>query len=331
MCATYSLAIDTLGADVAASELVDGALDFAAANSDFKLVFIGRPNDLRGLKGLEHETIAADEWISQSDSIFKALRGISRPSMRIGLELVGGRKADGLVTTGNTGALMSLSRHFLPMLPGIRRPAIIKGFQGKTRCFWMLDLGANLTSGVRCLVDNALLGAAYAEGVGKVDSPKVALLNIGAEAQKGPKVIKKAAKELANDPRVNFVGFIEAGRIFDGMADVVVADGFSGNVALKAMEGATGMAQFLLRKELEYTGKESANWGEGLSVRLMDTYNPQIYNGASFVGLDGVVVKSHAGADRTGFAQALHQAAYEIVSRVPERVRGSYQLMGQRW
>ena len=330
MCATYRLAIDTLGADIAASELVKGALDFADANHDFTLVLIGHPQDLQGLENLGHETIEADEWISQSDSILKALRGKSRPSMRIGLELVGGRKADGLVTTGNTGALVSLSRHLLESLPGIHRPAIIKGFQGKKSCFWMLDLGANLTRGVKCFVDNALLGSAYAEGVGRVSSPRVALLNIGEEAKKGPKVVQEAANELRDDPRVNFVGFIEAAGIFDGVADVVVTDGFSGNVALKAMEGTTGMVQFLLRKEFEYLGQDGAHWRKGLEARLMGTYNPQTYNGASFVGLDGVVVKSHGGTDRTGFAQALHQAAHEVISQVPARVQGSYQAISQR-
>ena len=321
MYSSCCLAIDTLGADTAACELVHGALDFAEQSENTRLVFIGTEHELRPLRGSRHKIVITDEWISQSDSLFKALRGKTRPSMRIGLELMRGGSADALVSTGNTGALMSLSRSLLSMLPGIRRPAVIKEFQGKELRFWMLDLGANLAREAKSLLDNALLGTAYAEGAGGISKPRVALLNIGAESQKGPKTVQMAASLMEQDDRVHFVGFVEADRIFDGLADVVVTDGFSGNVALKAMEGAVEMARFLLRKEAD---RSLAATARPSVERLLGAYNPQAYNGASFVGLDGVVVKSHGDTDRIGFAQAVQQAEHEVASQVPARVRGSF-------
>ncbi len=238
------------------------------------------------------------------------------------LTLLANKQVGAVVSAGNTAALMALSRRFLPMLPGIDRPAIVKPLTGRDgACCWLLDVGANLNCAPERLRQFAHMGTALAQAVGGAAAPRVALLNVGAEHSKGPHTIRCAAELLASDPAIHFVGFLEANGLFDGAADVVVTDGFAGNVALKAIEGAAGMAEALLRRELA-SGTQGAPL-RGVLERLSAAYNPQHYNGASLIGIRGVVVKSHGGADRTGFRHAVAQAHRELLGGVAERLGAS--------
>ena len=322
---TYRIAVDTLGADIKSSELIEGALQFCDEHDGIELTFIGRRHEVVNAARMGHRYEVCHEFIQQTDPLIRALRYRTRPSMRVGLELLRDGKVDGFVSTGNTAALMALSRQILSMLSGIERPAIIKEIQALHHRFWMLDLGANITRKSKLLVQFARLGSAFASGVGRVSNPRVALLNIGAEDHKGPEVIRTAAEEIAEETPLNFVGFIEADKLFQDQVDIVVADGFAGNIALKTIEGMLSITNDLFLAELSRFAPLDQSTRSKATAHVAQTYNPQKYNGASFVGLNGVVVKAHGATDRVGIGAALQQAVDEIKADVPRRVSTSYQ------
>ena len=328
------IAIDTLGGDADADVLIDGALDAVAARPDIALNLIGEPESIhRALGGradsYSHHTVTpSPRRLDITDSLRLTLRGALASSMRTAVESVADRSCDGLVSAGSTGALMALSRHLVGRAQGVDRPAIAKRLPTASgRSVWLLDLGANLKAGPAQLHQFAHMGAALAESVANIATPRVAMLNIGSEFHKGPANIRAAAQLVAEDDAIRDVGYVEAHDLFKGAADVIVAEGFAGNVALKASEGAAQMAAHVLREELRrWTPRESAATHDpdeqaraGLS-RVFNAYNPQLYNGASLVGLSRVVVKSHGGTDREGFAQAVRTAIEEVEMNVPERI-----------
>lgn len=249
------------------------------------------------------------------DSLRATLRGEVPSSMQTAIRAVAAGGQDALVTAGSTGALMALCRHAVGMLPGYRRPAIIKALVGEGgQVFRVLDLGANIGVGAAALHQFARMGVAAALAGGVAD-PSVALLNIGSEVRKGPSVIRAAARLLEADAQLRYVGYVEPDRLFAAGVDVVVADGFAGNVALKAAEGALRMARYLLLREL--AGASPALDSAKAQLRepldhLRKAYNPQSYNGAILLGLERVVVKSHGGADGQGFAGAVAQAVQAL-------------------
>ena len=307
-----------------------GALDLAQARG-VELTLVGDPERLGSLAGTRsHRVVGAVRAVTHDDSVRDALRGKIDSSMRRAIALVASGEADAVVSAGNTGALMALSRHLLPMLPGIDRPAIVKPFigPGGARC-WVLDLGANLSCTAEQLHRFARMGAAMAEAAGGVAAPRVGLLNIGVENSKGPREVRAAAERMAADEGLLFAGFVEANELFDGKVDVVVCDGFAGNVALKATEGAASMARHLLGSELG--GSRLARLLlAGRLRRLAAAYNPQAYNGATFVGLQGVVVKSHGGADRVGFRQAVDQAVRDLETDLVGKITSRFAERGRR-
>ncbi len=296
-----------------------GALDLAAS-AGVALTLVGEAQSLQPLVGRgPHRVVGVSRAITNDDSVRDALRGKIDSSMRRAISLVARGDADAAVSAGNTGALMALARHLLPMLPGIDRPAIVKPFAGRgSATCWVLDIGANLSCSAEQLHCFAAMGAAVAEATGGVASPRVGLLNVGVEHSKGPPEVRRAAGLIAADPALRFAGFVEANELFDNKADVVVCDGFAGNVALKATEGAASMARHLLRNELG--GGFAPLLLRGKLRRLAAAYNPQAYNGATFVGLQGVVVKSHGAADRRGFREAVGQAVRELEADLVGRV-----------
>jgi glycerol-3-phosphate acyltransferase PlsX len=243
--------------------------------------------------------------------------------MRRALALLSEGAVDGVVSAGDTAALLGLSRLLLEMVPGIERPAICKAIQGMRGPFWMLDLGANLDCSSRQLAQFAAMGATLARHAGGVAEPRVALLNVGTEDGKGPAVLHEAAGLLRDAPGLSYVGYIEGNALFEGVADVVVCNGFAGNIALKSIEGAARMAGHLLTR-LVSTLSPLQKAGLALSrsrlQALRGDFNPQRYNGASFVGLGGTVVKSHGAADAEGFAFAIEQARAEVAAGVPQRL-----------
>ena len=307
-----------MGGDAEPLALVRGALDWVEhyaerAHPGVGLVFFGEAQRIAPLlRGTAHELVDAPRCLAVDDPLRATLQGTIASSMRSAVGAVADGWADAVVSSGSTGALMALSRHLLGMLPGIRRPAIIKTLAGVRGEFRMLDLGANVGTDAVQLHQFARMGHVAAATVDDVAAPTVGLLNIGSEVNKGPLEVRAAGRLLDADDGLRYIGFVEPDRLFTTAADIVVADGFAGNIALKSAEGAARMARFLLTRELAGASPSVAVAKALLGVRLKrvrDAYNPQLYNGAVLLGLAGVVVKSHGSADREGFRSAVAQAA----------------------
>ncbi|MDE0193658.1 MAG: phosphate acyltransferase [Gammaproteobacteria bacterium] len=329
--------MDILGGDAAPTTLVRGALDATtrvpgtqdSGSGPAKLIFFGSSHDVAPLlTGTHHEVVHAPRRVEVDDPLRGSLRGDIDSSMRSAIKALAAGDADALVSAGSTGALVALSRHLVGMLPDIRRPAIVKSIGGANgRRFRMLDLGANIGSGPEQLHQFALLGTAAAtvspDAGDVLPIPSVGLLNIGSEIRKGPATVREAARLMEVDNRLRYAGFVEPHRLFDAATDVVVADGFPGNIALKAAEGAAQMARYVLGMELSGSSPGVTLGRAMLRSRLRrvrDAYNPQSYNGASLLGIAGVVVKSHGGADRQGFENAVRQAMDALATGLVARL-----------
>lgn len=321
VAARFQLAVDTLGSESPTTHLVAGAHDFIDANSDCDLTLIGRRHDFSDVPTNRCRVVDCSTAVPQHATLLDVLRKKSDSSLRTGLNLLANRSVDALVSTGNSGALMVLGRQIVSTLPGITRPAMIKQFTRTNGSFWMLDLGANLARRRGLLSEFARIGSAYANSIGGLKEAKVALLNIGTEAHKGPQYLRDTAVELARDPHVNFVGYIEAHALFDGIADVVVTDGFTGNVVLKSIEGALGIARKHVQDALD-SSDDTKN--ESVSNQVHTSLNAQTYNGASLVGLRGVIVKCHGNTNHIGIRSALTLAKHEIIAQVPQRLEAHF-------
>lgn len=265
----------------------------------------------------------ASQRVEMDESPASALRSKKDSSMRIAINLVKEGKANACVSAGNTGALMATSRFVLKTLPGIDRPAIISTFPTMSGIkMRMLDLGANVDSSAEHLFQFAVMGSVLAAAVDDIEKPKVCLLNIGHEDIKGNELVKATAQLLSNTKAIHYAGFIEGDQIYQGGADVVVCDGFVGNVTLKTTEGVAIFIRKLLKEAY------SRNWLTKLAAllsmpvlkSLVKRIDPDLYNGACFVGLKGIVIKSHGGAKKDAFAHAIEEAIVQVEKNVPERI-----------
>ncbi|MGH8245969.1 MAG: phosphate acyltransferase PlsX, partial [Gammaproteobacteria bacterium] len=250
-----------------------------------------------------------------------ALRNKKQSSMRLAIELVKDGSANACVSAGNTGALMALARYILKMLPGVDRPAIcttMPGLHGHTH---LLDLGANVNPNSEQLFQFAVMGSELTSAVENVSEPTVALLNVGAEEIKGNDIVKQAAL-LLSQSYLNYVGFVEGNDIYSGKVDVIVCDGFSGNIALKASEGVAEFLSYHVKAEFEKSvyGRMAAMISMPILKAVRRKIDPRRYNGASLLGLRGIVVKSHGSADNVSFAHAIEEAVREVQKNVPERI-----------
>jgi len=254
-----------------------------------------------------------------------ALRGKKDSSMRKALDLVHQGKAQACVSAGNTGALFATAHYVLKTLPGVERPALISSLptHNEEQHVFMLDLGANVFCDSAILYQFAIMGSVMAEQVDGIDKPRVALLNMGEEDIKGSDHIKLTASKLNANPDINYVGFVEGNDIFTNKADVIVCDGFVGNVALKTCEGVARLVYQRLNTVLS-THFFARLLGKMLSPsikKLFKPLNPDQYNGASLIGLRGIVVKSHGNAGAKAFHTAIFEAAKEIKRQVPEKIK----------
>lgn len=260
-----------------------------------------------------------------------ALRGKKDSSMRVAINLVKERAVDACVSAGNTGALMATARYVLKTLPGIDRPAIctvLPTIAGHTH---MLDLGANVDLSAEHLFQLAVMGAELTAAVDNNPRPSVGLLNIGEEEIKGNDQVKQAAQLLENSS-LNYYGFIEGDDIYKGTVDVVVCDGFVGNVALKTSEGVARMISHFMKEEFLRSpwNKFVGLLAKGVLENFRHRIDPRRYNGASLVGLQGIVVKSHGGADDFAFTHAIREAMMEVRKNVPERIRSNLEVLLER-
>jgi glycerol-3-phosphate acyltransferase PlsX len=275
------------------------------------------------------EIVHTDDVITNDDKPSQALRKGRQSSMRLAIDAVAEGGADGVVSAGNTGALMAISKVVLRTLPGIARPAIASAFPTERGETVVLDLGANVECGAEHLVQFAVMGANFAHSVLGRKRPLVGLLNVGVEEMKGHESVKAAAEALraATDLAFDFHGFVEGDDIAKGTVDVVVTDGFTGNVALKASEGAARLMTNFLRLSLRRS--LMSRLGYLLARPALNSFrerlDPRFYNGGVFLGLNGVVVKSHGGTDAVGFAAALEIAIDLVRDRVIERIAADFQ------
>ncbi len=328
MSRPVTIALDAMGGDHGPEVVVAAAVRALADDGGMRLVLVGDEGVLRGLLARHRvpdaarlELRHASQQVAMDELPSRALRTKKDSSMRRAIDMVKAGEADAAVSAGNTGALMAIARFVLKTLPGVDRPAIITAIPATRGHTHVLDLGANVDCTSDQLFQFAVMGAVLAEAVDGVARPRVALLNIGEEEIKGNDSIKEAAR-LLEASTLNYVGFVEADDIFLGDADVVVCDGFTGNVALKASEGTAKLISRFLREAFarnpltRLAGACAAPVLKALARRI----DPRRYNGASFLGLNGTVIKSHGAADALAFANAIRIARVEVEKAVPERI-----------
>jgi len=316
-----------MSGDLGAEVVVRAALASLENHPNLELVLVGDEGELRDLvTNLSHvgQRLAirhAAEVVGMSESAADALRKKKDSSMRVAIDLVKEGAADACVSAGNTGALMATARFVLKMLPGIERPAIIAELPAIGGTVHMLDLGANTAGDAELLFQFALMGSIVTGDIRRIERPRVALLNIGVEASKGHEAIKEASS-LLGASGLNYVGYIEGNEIFSGKADVVVTDGFTGNVALKTMEGTVGLASHYLRRAFtrSFLTRVQALFAAPVLKSLAVEMDSRNYNGASLVGLNGIVIKSHGSADAYAFQHAIETALVEVKNQVPVQI-----------
>lgn len=326
---TVTVAIDCMGGDHGPKVTVPAALLFAQRHEDVRVVLVGLEESIRPyLAQAANERVSvchASEIVAMDESPALAIRNKKNSSMRVAIDLVKNGEADACVSAGNTGALMAISRFVLKMLPGIDRPAICAILPTATGHTHVLDLGANVDCSPEHLLQFGIMGASLVSAIEHKDRPTVGILNIGAEEIKGNDVVKRAA-ELLKESGLNFVGNVEGDGLYKGEAEVIVCDGFVGNVALKASEGLAQMLATFLRQEFSRSilTKLVALVAIPVLNKFKKRVDPRGYNGATLLGLRGVVVKSHGSADVFSFANALDRAAEEartgVLARITERV-----------
>ena len=311
------IALDAMGGDNAPDSVISGADISKGQYPHIDMLFFGDEARIRPLldqtKHLKTaELIHTLDSVSSGDTASQAVRRGKQTSMWMAIAAVADGQAAAVVSAGNTGALMAMSKLQLRTMPGVTRPAIAGFFPTEQDIMCMLDLGANLDCDEENLVQFALMGQAFFHSLTGKSNPSVALLNVGEEEQKGHDYLRLAAQTLA-DPElgVNYKGFVEGSNLVDGYSDVVVTDGFSGNIALKTAEGIAGMFSTLLRRSFRSSVISRLGYllARPALKRLRKRMDPRHYNGAVFLGLNGIAVKSHGGTDMIGFSNAIRVAA----------------------
>lgn len=326
MAKAITIALDAMGGDQGPSVVVPAALEYLKRDSETQLILVGKTEVLTGfLPGGQppprlslHQ---ASEVVEMKDPPSKALRNKKDSSMRVAINLVKEGRADACVSAGNTGALMATSRFVLKTIKGVDRPAIITALPSITGETWMLDLGANVDCEAEHLLQFAYMGSELVMAIRGIQRPRVGLLNIGEEEIKGNEQVKEA-HELLQKANLNYVGYVEGDVVYKGGVDVVVCDGFIGNVALKSSEGVAKMIAFFMRDEFKRNIFTKAAGLLAMPVlrSLRQRMDPRHYNGASLLGLRGIVVKSHGGADSLSFANAIRIARKEVTADVANRI-----------
>jgi glycerol-3-phosphate acyltransferase PlsX len=328
MSQKVTIALDVMGGDRGADAVVPAALATLEKDDSVNLQLVGLPEVIDQVRSKANDSYGsrlrfktASQIVGMDESPSEALRHKKDSSLRVSIDLVKSGEADACVSSGNTGALMATARYVLKMLPGIDRPALmsaVPGFKGPT---FMLDMGANIGCTSRHLLQFALMGSIVASEMLAKEHPRIGLLNIGQEEIKGNEIIREAGALIAASG-LNYIGFVEGDGIFRDDVDVVVCDGLVGNVALKTMEGVAALIGSFLREEFNRSGLRrlqgvAANAAlDALRARL----DPRRYNGASLVGLNGIVLKSHGSADQFAFETAVKTAIVEARKGVPVQI-----------
>jgi phosphate acyltransferase len=322
-----TLAIDCMGGDHGPSVTLPACRRFLEHRTDASLILVGAQDKLQAFQHPRARVVAATEVVAMDDAVEVALRKKKDSSMRVAIQQVRDGNAQAAVSAGNTGALMALARYLLKTVEGIERPAIAYPLpNAKGGATTVLDLGANVDCTEQHLLQFAVMGSALVSALKNVDAPSVGLLNIGEEVIKGSEVIKKAGELLrsaANSGDLNFYGNVEGNDIFKGTTDIVVCDGFVGNVALKTSEGLAAMIVGFLKEEFSRT--PLTKLAAFLAYPVLSAFKNRVdyrrYNGAALLGLRGLVFKSHGSADEFAFEQALNRAYDSARNNLLDRVQ----------
>jgi len=324
-----TIALDAMGGDFGPEVVIPAAVHVVKKSRDIHIILVGDEKRLRDCAkdnnidlDKHFEIQHASQVVEMHEDPRHAVRKKKDSSMRVAINMVKDGRAQAIVSAGNTGALMATAKFALKTLPGIDRPAIctaIPSYGGHTH---MLDLGANVDSSAEQLFQFAVMGSVLAEAVDNTHKPKVGLLNNGSEDGKGNAQVKEANTLLKRGP-FNYIGYVEGDDIYTDKVDVVVCDGFVGNVSLKTMEGMANMIATLIREEFK---KSLFSMVAGLiAMPVLNSFkkrvDPRMYNGASMLGLTGIVIKSHGGADVLSYANAIEIALLEVDKSVPEHIR----------
>jgi glycerol-3-phosphate acyltransferase PlsX len=324
-----TIAIDAMGGDFGPEITIPASVNCLKSNSKLSIILVGDEQVLKsqvvdempnfpGRLSIHH----ASETVEMHEAPAKALKNKKDSSMRVAINLVRDGMATACVSAGNTGALMAKARFVLKMIPGIERPAIVSTLPSIHGHSHVLDLGGNVDSSAEQLFQFGVMGSEVVKAVDNIDHPRIGLLNIGEEETKGNEQVKAAAKLLANSD-LNYVGYVEGNSLCAGNdVDLIVTDGFVGNVALKTIEGTASMISQLMKEEFKKNifTRVGALFSFPALNALKKRIDPRLYNGASFVGLRGLVIKSHGGADSLAFETAIQLAIVEAEKDVAKKI-----------
>ena len=322
------IAIDAMGGDFGPAVTVAAAANILKQRKDVNLILVGLEDKLRvhleknQLELSDRLSIQhASEIVAMDEPPAQALRKKKDSSMRVAINLVAEGKANAVVSAGNTGALMATAKFVLKTLPGIDRPAIMSALPNTVGHTFMLDLGANVDSSADHLFQFAVMGSVTVSAVDNIKNPRVGLLNVGSEAMKGNAQVK-AAEPLLQNSGLNYIGFVEGDDIFNGSVDVVVCDGFVGNISLKSTEGVAKMITHFMRES--FSKNILTRFIGLLALPVLKSFKKRVdhrrYNGASLLGLKDIVIKSHGGADAFSFSNAINVAILEVEKSVPQQI-----------
>ena len=327
---TITIALDMMSGDHGILSSAPAALKSLKKHEDLKLILVGNETDIK--KNITQadldnfskriNILHTDEFIRMDEEVLNAIRYKKKSSMRLSISQVKESFAQACVSAGNTGALMALSKIILRTMDGIDRPAICTALPTKTGLMHMLDLGANIECNEKHLMQFAIMGSALVQSLEINKAPKIGLLNIGSEEFKGNDIVKNAA-DLLNKSPLNYKGYAEGDDIFSGDFDVVVTDGFAGNIALKSIEGVANVISHFIKNEFKkrFFTKLSAIISYPVMKAVKKKVDPRRYNGASLLGLNGIVVKSHGSADSFALHRAIDTAYYEVKNNIQDKIK----------
>ena len=336
--ASITIALDAMSGDHGLSSVIPAAFAQLKKDPELHLILVGQQTKIEGYLKTHHLQLNsrisichASEVVTMDELPAQALRNKKDSSLRVAIELVKDGRADAIVSAGNTGALMATARFVLKMLPGINRPAVAVTIPTITdRHVKMLDMGANVNCTAEQLLQFALMGSIVCETIEHIDQPKVSLLNIGAEEIKGNELVKNTAKLIQENASINYVGFIEGDDIFRGEVDVIVCDGFVGNIVLKASEGIADMILQLIKRLFmkNLFNRFCAALIKPILRPLRTMLNPEAYNGSCLLGLKGVVIKSHGSANANAFYHAVGQAKLAVQQNLVNKIEAGLYAIG---
>lgn len=313
-----------MGGDLGPQPIVSAVLKELSKDPNLAFIVVGDQGQIKPLlSSFQNDTrlriVHTTDVVTMTDKPASVIRNKTQSSMRLAVELLRSGEAQACISAGNTGALMALGYYLLKTLPGIDRPAIVSSIPNAAGRSYLLDLGANVDCSSEQLLQFAVMGSVLCQAVDGIGSPRVGLLNVGSESGKGNERVKLAAQLLQENSAINYVGFVEGGGIFDNSADVIVCDGFVGNVALKASEGVSSLLAQMLEAQFQqhWSGRILRPLVRPILKKWQRQIEPARYNGASLLGLQRILIKSHGDADGLAFKHAIRLAKQEIQKDVP--------------